>query len=133
MRYFLLSLAAFLLLAIPAFAANDHCDVTVTIDNQCYFDVTTGSLDFAGGTWDATTGWSFTAQDMNYNWWANYNATFTATWAPGTWNAGLTLSIVPGYENLGPGSGSSALSVDVSGTADVPAGNYDGIITMTQS
>lgn len=64
MRYFLLSLAAFLLLAVPAFAANDSAYVIVTVDISAIgnfaIDITEMTpdidiIDWAGysaGPWD---------------------------------------------------------------------------------
>jgi hypothetical protein len=49
MRYFLLSLAAFLLLAVPAFAApptSDTVEVTVVVNGYCYFEVFESTLGF---------------------------------------------------------------------------------------
>jgi hypothetical protein len=50
MRYFLLSLAAFLLLAIPAFAVgeptSDTVEVTVIVHHYCSFDVVEPTLKF---------------------------------------------------------------------------------------
>jgi len=139
MRYFLLCLAAFVLLAVPAFA-NDWTptSVTVTVDitSICNYMMTGDDIDFTGGTWTPGGGWTWLDSAIFFSWEANHACDLTAEFAAGTlWDDGLHLTIEgeadAHTETFGPGSGDEEWAVGLTGDYDVAPDTYDGTITLT--
>jgi len=139
MRYFLLCLAAFVLLAVPAFAGGTlgPTDVTVNVHvpKLCQFELT------GLGGWDITPvltcdGFTFAAgYDINWQTWANHAIKLNFVWGTAfNGSAYFTMGLpadIPAA--TGNHSGIATLTVAPIGNWwDTPQAVYTGIVTVTQ-
>ena len=143
MRYLLISLAAFLLFALPAFASTQPVTVTVVVPPICDF-VVTGTLDYNTGDicW---SGDNVMYDYVTYHICCNSTPVVTATWAvtgypdSHNWtNLALAMQLADG-SYVAPGGwgwypancADGSWYTRVTATWPVFPGTYSGVLTYT--
>jgi len=145
MRYFLLCLAAFVLLAVPAFAVNQaQVDITVNVPKVCDFTVQEIALvfDLPNTCWPVTDPKIYD-QILHFHVCCNTAGTLAYEWLPAAnWPANLALTM-PDFGPLAFGAGYCHYYADAGWTvrmtatwpvapAEAPNG-YTGKLMFTQA